>query len=469
MPPRSGDGELRFPILSDRVRAVLGTLRDAGHDAAIVGGAVRDRLLDLEHRGDWDVATSARPGEVAALFAGSSWDNRFGTVTVKGRPSVEITSFRTEGTYRDRRRPDEVRFGASLEEDLARRDFTINAIAWVPLDLAVGMGSLVDPSDGRGDLERRVLRAVGEPAERFGEDALRLIRAARFAGRFALDIDPPTEAALQALAPTALSVSAERIRDELIRILADPTPSRALTVLERSGVLAVVLPEVASLRGFPQPKPTPGDALDHTWRAVDAAPVDDSFARLAALVHDIGKASTVADGPFIGHERVGSEMAGVILDRLRVPRAMASAVVNAVRHHMYAYDPDWTDADVRRFIRRVGADGLSLVFSLRRADDAASGIGATGERAQRDLERRIGLELAASSDLLVHAKLAIDGDDVQRELGIGPGPRIGAVMARLLEDVLADPSVNNRSSLLRLARQLDHEALTGRTAPRPEG
>lgn len=469
MPPRSGDGELRFPILSDRVRTVLGTLRDAGHDAALVGGAVRDRLLDLEHGGDWDVATSARPEEVAALFAGSSWDNRFGTVTVKGRPTVEITSFRTEGTYRDRRRPDEVRFGASLEEDLARRDFTINAIAWVPLDLAAGTGSLVDPSDGRGDLERRVLRAVGEPAERFGEDALRLIRAARFAGRFALDIDRPTEEALQALAPTAVSVSAERLRDELIRILADPTPSRALTVLERSGVLAAVLPEVASLRGVPQAKPISGDALDHTWRAVDAAPVDDASARLAALVHDIGKASTLADGHFIGHERVGAEMATVILDRLRVPRAKASAVVNAVRHHMYAYDASWTDAAVRRFIRRIGADGLSLLFALRRADDAASGIGEAAERAQRDLERRIGLELAASPDLLVHAKLAIDGDDVQRELGIGPGPRIGAIMARLLEEVLADPGLNNRPSLLRLARQLGREALTGRTAHGPDG
>ncbi|MGI8658448.1 MAG: CCA tRNA nucleotidyltransferase [Candidatus Limnocylindria bacterium] len=465
----TGDDELRFPGLTDRVRTVLDTLRDAGHVAAVVGGAVRDRLLGLEHKGDWDVATSARPEEVAALFAGSSWDNRFGTVTVKGRPSVEITSFRTEGTYRDRRRPDEVRFGASLDEDLARRDFTINAIAWVPVDLAAGIGRLVDPFDGRGDLEHRVLRAVREPGERFEEDALRLIRAARFAGRYTLDIDPPTEAALRTMAPTAVSVSAERVRDELIRILRDPTPSRALSVLERSGVLAAVLPEVASLRGVPQHKAMPGDALDHTWRAVDAAPADDLPARLAALVHDIGKASTFADGHFIGHERVGAEKAGTILARLRFPRAMASPVVDAVRHHMYAYDASWTDAAIRRFIRRIGAGQLSLLFALRRADDAASGIGEAGDRVQGDLERRIELELAASPDVLVRAKLAIDGDDLQHELGIGPGPRIGAVMACLLDAVLAEPGVNDRSSLLRLARQLDDQAVTRRTAPEPDG
>ena len=188
---------------------------------------MRDRLLGLAHRGEWDAATAARPEEVVSLFPGATWENRFGTVTIGPEPIIEVTSYRAEGTYRDRRRPDEVRFGVSLTEDLARRDFTINAMAWLPLDLEGGRGTLVDPVGGQSDLDARVLRAVGEPRERFAEDALRLIRAARFAGRLELTIDPATERAIREAAPTVEAVSAERVRDELMRILAlDATPVR---------------------------------------------------------------------------------------------------------------------------------------------------------------------------------------------------------------------------------------------------
>ncbi len=247
--------ELVYPDLPDRVRAVLRALGDAGHEVAIVGGAVRDRLLGLAHQGEWDAATAARPEEVVALFPGATWENRFGTVTIGADPKVEVTSYRAEGTYRDRRRPDEVRFGVSLTEDLARRDFTINAMAWLPIDLEAGRGSLVDPTGGQSDLEARVLRAVGEPRERFAEDALRLMRAARFAGRLGLTIDPATERAIRDAAPTVEAVSAERVRDELLRILSlDDAPSGAIGILERLGLLGVILPELLALRGIPQAK-----------------------------------------------------------------------------------------------------------------------------------------------------------------------------------------------------------------------
>ncbi len=368
---------------------------------------------------------------------------------------MEITSYRAEGAYRDRRRPDEVRFGVSLTDDLGRRDFTINAVAWLPIDLEARRGALIDPHGGQSDLAARVLRAVGDPAERFAEDALRLIRAARFAGRFELTIAPPTEAAIRELAPTVASVSAERVRDELVRILRDdPTPSRAIGLLEQLGLLPVILPELAALRGVPQAKAVPGDALDHSLRAVDAAPPDDPpVLRLAALLHDLGKAETQRGGHFIGHEKVSAEQASEVLRRLRVPRALAERVIGAIRHHMYDYDPAWTDAAVRRFVRRLDGVDRELLFALRRADNTASGVGPAGDANQAELEARIAAQVDAEPGLLVERRLAIDGHDLQRALGMAPGPEIGAVLDRLTELVLDDPGLNRRDVLLDLARE----------------
>ncbi|HEX7173364.1 MAG TPA: CCA tRNA nucleotidyltransferase [Candidatus Limnocylindria bacterium] len=449
--------QLTYPELPADVERVLATLIDAGHEAVLVGGAVRDHLLGLPHgTWDWDAATSASPEEVAALFADSAWENRFGTVTVRGLPPVEVTSFRAEGGYRDARRPDEVRFGVSLAEDLGRRDFTINAIAWIPIDLAARRGRLVDPTGGVADLRRRILRTVGDPRARFGEDALRLIRAARLAARFDLSLEPETEAAVRELAPTVAGVSGERIRDELSRILGIPdAPSRGLAMLERLGLLAVILPEVAALRGIPQAKAVPGDALDHTFAAVDAVPPDaPGDTRLAALLHDIGKATTLADGHFFGHEEVGARLARRVLDRLHVARSRVDRIAAVIEHHMYAYEPAWTDAAVRRFIRRLDTIDRELLFALRRADDRASGVAEEGERHQRELERRIDAELEQQPELLIGRRLAVDGHDLQAELGLPPGPSVGALLDRLMESVLDDPGRNQRATLLALAREM---------------
>jgi len=458
VPGRAGpDASLRdgaaFTIdpLPDEPRAALRTLIESGHEVVLVGGCVRD-LITGHDTTDWDLATSALPETVSELFPGSVWENRFGTVTLTGDPLVEITSYRTESAYHDARRPAAVEFGASLTGDLARRDFTINAIAWRPDDLARGHGTMVDPHGGIEDLRRRVVRAVGDPDARFAEDALRLLRAVRFSLRFGFAIDPRTEEALVRAAPSAAALSGERVRDELLRLLEDSSihPSEAFARWEELGLLAVLLPELSALRGVPQGKQLPGDALDHSVRTSDALPAEDAVLRLAGLLHDVGKATTLADGQFIGHERVGAEAAEGVLRRLRFPERDVERVAALVRAHMFRYEPSWTDAAVRRFIVRVGLDRLDDLFALRAADNAASGAGEPTVGGMDELRARMAEQRRAP---LVTRQLAIDGHDIQRELGLEPGPRIGHVLARLMEAVLDDPSRNERATLLDMAGQ----------------
>ncbi|HET6380671.1 MAG TPA: CCA tRNA nucleotidyltransferase [candidate division Zixibacteria bacterium] len=455
------DGDLLRIGLPEAVSRVLAGLAGTDADAVLVGGCVRD-LVHREQPKDWDVATSAPPEAVAAAFPGSTWQNPFGTVTVRGDPPVEVTTFRVEEGYRDRRRPDTVRWGTSLEEDLARRDFTINAMAWRPVDLAAGEGRLVDPHGGAADLERRLLRAVGDPGQRLAEDALRLVRAVRFAVRYDLALEPATEAAIRDHAPDAALLSGERVREELLRMLAFPTASKAFLLMEELGLLAVLLPELAALRGIPQAKRLPGDALDHSLRTVDALPAGDARLRLAGLLHDVGKASTLADGHFIGHELQGARLAEQALRRLRLPNADIGWIRRLVRHHMFNYTPDWTDAAVRRFVRRVGADLLADLFALRAADNAASGAEEPEAGGLEELRARVDRVLAG--DPLDQRQLAVDGHDLVRALGVQPGPVVGRLLDRLLEAVLEDPSLNRRERLLELAADLLREPGSARGA-----
>lgn len=448
---RDGDPfRIRLP---DPVQTVLAGLIEAGEEAALVGGSVRD-LLRNDPPVDWDVATSAPPEKVAALFPDSTWQNPFGTVTVReaaGGPGVEVTTYRVEAGYRDRRRPESVQWGTSLVEDLARRDFTINAVGWLPGDLAAGSGRLVDPFGGAEDLETGTLRAVGDADARFEEDALRLVRAVRFATRFDLRLAPTTEQAIQEHAGSAATLSGERVHDEMLRLLSGPQlASRAFLLMERLGLLAVLLPELAALRGVPQAKRIEGDALEHSLRTADALPATDPRLRLAGLLHDLGKATTLGDGHFIGHETAGAELAEGVLQRLRSPRAEIARVVGLIRLHMFAYSANWTDAAVRRFVRRVGLDLLEDLFALRAADNAASG---TREPLIGGLaELRARAAAAVATGPLDAGQLAISGDDLVTELGILPGPEIGRLLAMLLEAAMDDPSRNEREQLLELAR-----------------
>jgi poly(A) polymerase/tRNA nucleotidyltransferase (CCA-adding enzyme) len=309
----------------------------------------------------------------------------------------------------------------------------------------------VDPFGGAADLEAGLLRAVGDPAARFDEDALRLLRAVRLATRFGLRIDPATEAAIREHAPGAAALSGERVRDEMLRVLAGPAPpSAAFQLMGQLGLLPVLFPELAALRGVEQAKPLPGDALDHSLRTADALPPTDPLLRLAGLLHDIGKATTLADGHFLHHDREGSLMAEAILLRLRSPRAEVARVTRLVRQHMFAYTPDWTDAAVRRFVRRVGRDLLADLFALRGADDVASGV-VDPPSGWRELERRVA---AVADDPMEPRQLAVSGDDLVAELGIEPGPLVGRLLAGLLDAVVDDPSLNSRDRLLDLARAM---------------
>jgi putative nucleotidyltransferase with HDIG domain len=432
------------------VHALLDHLHGRGHAAYVVGGSVRDALLG-RHPADWDLATDARPDRIVALLPGAVYENRFGTVAVRSDDDVfEITTFRTEHDYADFRRPHRVEFGEDVVEDLSRRDFTVNAIAWGRDKGAGGDPAMVDPFGGLADLDARRLRAVGDPDARFREDALRMIRAVRLAATLGFGIEPATLAAIEANAPLVRHLSTERIGAELAKLLAAPLPSVGLGLAFDTGLLGVVSPELAQQRGIAQNKVAGEDLWDHTLRCVDAVPVDRPVVRLAALLHDIGKPATLADGRFHHHDAVGARQAEALLRRLRYPRATTDQVVHLIRHHMFVADPEATDAAIRRFIRRIGPGSIDALFELRRADDIGSGM-PPDDPDQETFRARVDAELAARVPLDRNA-LAVDGDDLIRELGLQPGPRLGGLLDALLDQVIADPVLNDRATLMLLAQ-----------------
>lgn len=438
------------------VLALMERLWSHGHAAYVVGGSVRDAILGRPAV-DWDLATDARPDRLLAIFPGAVYENRFGTVAVQeAGEQHEVTTFRTDHDYADFRRPHRVEFGDTVEVDLARRDFTVNAIAWgagAPEPTgAMPTPALVDPFGGVADAQARRLRAVGEPAARFREDALRMIRAVRLAAVLELEIDPPTFAAIGENAALAAHVSGERVSAELWKLLAAARPSIGLRLLAESGLLEVALPELATQRGVPQNKIQGEDLFDHTLRTVDAAPAARPVVRLAALLHDVGKPATIDDGPFRGHDAVGAEMAQVVLDRLRTPRAATVRVVHLVRNHMFTYEPEWGDAGVRRFIQRVGTDAIDDLFALREADNLGSGV-PVDAHGLGNLRARVDAELEASV-VLDRSRLAVHGDDLMAELGLPAGPRLGRILDDLLDRVIANPRLNDRATLLLLAESM---------------
>jgi len=468
------------------VLEMLDVLRRHGHAAYVVGGSVRDVLLGRP-AADWDLATDALPERVVALLSDAAYENRFGTVGVRRPDGVhEITTFRSDHEYADFRRPHRVEFGDSILLDLARRDFTVNAMAWggpatsagataAPgLEPATSTGQtiapgdgpaieaaeappfeLVDPHGGIGDCAARLLRAVGDPVVRFEEDALRMVRAVRLASTLDLTIEPGTLQAIATCAGLAQHLSGERIAIELGKLLAAERPSVGLRLMAETGLLDVAFPELAVQRGVPQNKVPGEDLWDHTLRTVDAAPRDRPIVRLAALLHDIGKPPTQADGHFYGHEAVGARMAEVMLRRLREPRAASERVALLIRNHMFTYDGGWGDGAVRRLIAKIGQEALEELFLLREADDVGSGL-QPGDAGLDELRQRVAEQLAARV-ALDRADLAVDGFDLIRELGLEPGPVLGRILDDLLEQVIADPALNDRPTLLLLAQSAIEE------------
>jgi len=432
---------------------LLRRLHRAGHRAYLVGGCVRDLLRGVRVS-DWDIATDARPEEVLQVFPGAIPTGlKHGTVTVPTEAGpCEVTTFRVEWGHSDARRPDRVEFVPDIEADLARRDFTVNAIAWDPLD-----GAEVDPFGGRADLAARLLRAVGAPVDRFREDGLRPIRAARFAATLDFEISPETEAALGGARAEVARVAAERLRDELTKLLTAPRPSVGFDVLRKSGLLPILLPELQATVAVPQNRYHAYDVYYHTIYTVDAAPAEKPVVRLAALFHDVGKPLTRVerengDATFYNHEFESARLAEEAMTRLRFGRDMIEQVVHLVRHHMFDYRPEWTDAAVRRFVQKVGVERIADLFDLRIADNVGNGLKTGFPHYLEEFRARIEGVLAARAALTL-TDLMVDGKDVMRELGLPPGPRIGEVLGWLLEQVVEEPSLNERGRLLRRARE----------------
>ena len=435
------------PAIPDSVAELLATLRTGGHAAYVVGGCLRDAMLGRTPA-DWDLTTDAPPDRIVALFPDSLYENRFGTVVVRhGADQYEITTFRRDVSYSDHRHPDVVEFGRSIEEDLSRRDFTVNAMAWGGRPAEAP--TFVDPHDGRGDLAGRVLRAVGDPDTRFHEDALRMVRAIRLAAALDFAVEPATLEAIGRCAELARHLSGERVGAELAKLLAAPSPSVGLRLMAQTGLLAVLAPQLEHQRGMSQNKIAGEDLWDHTLRTVDAAP-NRPLVRMAALLHDIGKPDTLSDGHFHGHDIVGATLARAFLADLHAPRAQQERVAHLVRHHMFDYQTKWTDAAVRRFIRKVGPGSMDDLLALRIADNIGSGVPADAGLLP-ELAKRVDAELAAHA-VLGRADLAVDGRDLIEELGLRPGPEVGRLLDDLTERAIAEPALNDRAILLELAR-----------------
>jgi tRNA nucleotidyltransferase (CCA-adding enzyme) len=442
--------------IPDDVLAVCRRLAAAGHEAHLVGGGVRDLLMGRAPS-DFDVATSAHPEQVMALFGARfaiPTGLQHGTVTVlsdaEPRRPVEVTTFRGEGAYIDGRRPSSINYVSSLEEDLSRRDFTMNAVGYDPL-----ADRLTDPFDGQGDVARRLIRAVGDPVARFQEDGLRPMRAVRQAAQLEFAIDQPTLAAIAPTLDVFRKVSAERVRDELLKLMRAPRPSRGLELMRQTGLLGEVMPELLEGVGVTQNRFHKFDVYQHTLHVVDNTQ-GDAVVRLGALLHDVGKprARQPREGApgeysFFKHEYVGAEMADAICRRLKLSTAERERVVAMVAEHMFFYTPEWTDGTVRRFVRRIGGDALDALFALREGDIAGRGFGEDPDVELGELRRRI-KEVAAQDAALRVTDLAVNGADVMRVLGIPPSRRVGVVLERLLERVLDDPSLNERETLERL-------------------
>jgi putative nucleotidyltransferase with HDIG domain len=446
-------GNVRIhPVL----RETAAVFSRAGKQVFLVGGAVRDLLRGKEAQ-DWDLATDALPEELIALFRRVIPTGiKHGTVTVffKGH-SMEVTTFRTESGYSDGRRPDRISYAATIEEDLSRRDFTMNAIA-----LSLPGGTLVDPFKGLADIRGRLIRCVGSPQERFAEDGLRPLRAVRFAAQLGFSLDEAALAAIPRALPVTAKVAPERVRDELDKILAANTPSTAFLLMEKSGLLELILPELAKCRGIDQKGFHRFDVLDHSLLACDyAARIGASPAvRLAGLFHDIGKPaarSLDASGvwTFYQHEKISAELMREIGLRLRYPNALIDQAAHLIEEHMFHYDKTWGDAAVRRFIIRVGEETLRDLYALRRADAYAMGGTEPPIDFLLPLISRVDAVLAQGRALSLK-DLAVSGRDLMA-IGVAQGPRLGFILRELLESVLDDPDLNTREKLLEIAGNLN--------------
>lgn len=450
-----------------------------GFEAYLVGGAVRDIILK-KPCSDWDVATNAKPEDVMRIFkfvvpTGIA----HGTVTVHFmKQEIEVTTFRTESDYSDGRHPDKIEYAATIEEDLSRRDFTMNAIAVNLKD-----GNIVDPFHGEKDIKDKIIRTVGLPSERFMEDGLRPIRALRFSSQLNFKIEDETfrEIFKDNIQKKILSISIERFRDEFMKMLKSDKPSVGLKLMEETGIFKLFIPEFEVCRGCIQGDERgfhEFDVMDHLIYACDGAPKDKPLVRLAALFHDIGKPSVkrILNGEtkdiisedskaiakegeiytFYGHENASAKITEKVMRRLKFSNDEITDVTHLVKEHMFHYEPAWTDAAIRRFIVRVDLKYMEDLFDLRVADIYGMHNNEMEIKNSLTADNLIELqdrikEITAMQNALSLKDLAVNGKDLIA-LGIQPGKKIGIILNELFETVLEDPEMNTREKLLKVAQ-----------------
>ncbi len=476
---------MEFPLPLPVIETVE-SLKKAGFEAYIVGGCVRDILIGRTPK-DWDITTDALPEQIQTVFPDHVYENTFGTISVKvprfhpltppqyEHDIIEVTTYRTETGYSDHRRPDRVTFVTTLTEDLARRDFTINALAasvdrWTPSEetrsTAISELSLIDPFGGLADIEKKVIRAVGNPEQRFEEDALRIMRAIRFASELRTPekqsassnwhIDEPTLGAVKKYAANLNIISLERIRDEFSRIILSQSPAFGVDLLQSTGLLHYIVPELEEGVGVGQNLHHIYTVWEHNLRALETCPSPKLHVRLAALLHDVGKPRTKqGDGyrsTFYNHDHVGARMTKVILARLRYPKDIIEKTTLLVDNHLFYYNVgEVTEASVRRLIRKVGLENMHDLMDVRISDRLGSGVPKAKPYKLRHLEYMID---KVSQDPISVKMLKINGQDLMRDCSLAPGPKIGAILDVLLAETIENPSINTRETLLAKAQSL---------------
>ena len=440
------------------VKNIVQSLEKAGFEAYIVGGCVRDLLMALTPK-DWDVTTNARPEKILEIFSDGKYENVFGTVLVPVKLAngeteavVEVTTYRSEQGYSDRRHPDKVVFEDSLEKDLSRRDFTINAMALK----ADGM-TLVDFFGGEKDLKKKIIRAVGEPEDRFKEDALRMMRAIRLACQLNFTLEPKTERAIMKMAGGLKFVSAERIRDELVKILESDRADEGIISLQEMKLLQYLIPELERGVGVDQNKHHIYPVFKHSLLSLKFTPNKKWQVKLASLLHDIAKPQTKriikGGATFYNHDLVGAKVALKIMARLKFANADIEKVTTLIKNHMFYYNVgEVTASSVRRLIRKVGEENLADLIDLRVADRLGSGVPKAKPYKLRHLEYMME---KVRFDAVSVKMLKINGDDLMKLLNIEPGPKIGAILDVLLSEVIDDQNLNNKDYLAKRSLELN--------------
>lgn len=446
------------------VAKIVEILEAKGYEAWIVGGAVRDLLLGMPAY-DWDVTTNATPEEIAPLFPESFYDNEYGTVKVAGKHIREqfglkegeikdeelydITTYRSESGYSDKRRPDSVEWGKTVEEDLKRRDFTINAMA---IDIK---GKLVDPYGGQVDIKNKLIKAVGEASERFEEDALRIMRAIRIAAQLGFTIEERTLVALKEKVPNLKAISWERIGAETMKLLASEHSADGIQLMVNTRIMSIVIPELLSTKEVKQGGHHIYDVFTHSLEALRACPSSDPVVRLATLIHDIDKPVVSKAGgergvTFYNHEVSGARTAKRIAERLKLSKKDQDRVFTLVRWHMFVYESKMTDASIRRFIRRVGKENIHDMMALRIGDRVGGGSKATSWRLT-ELQKRIGEQLYEPLSL---KDMNINGAEIMKILNISPSRKVGEILNALFEEILDDSSKNTKEYLEKRVKEL---------------